>query len=347
MILRTTILSATLAATLWAALPCPAARAEAPAADGRLTVQMRPTDDLKAVYATVESVRETRARARISGTVADLRVTEGDKVAAGQVLATVRDPKLILQMTALDARIRSLEAQQHQAETDLSRARQLRSSGTGTQQKLDDAQTALDVIRAQIAAMKAERSVTEQQLREGEVLAPAGGRVLHVDVITGAVIMPGEPVAALATETYILRLRLPERHARLMRVGDPVLVGDRGLAATRETGALKRGRVVQVYPEMASGQVVADAEVAGLGDFFVGERVRVHVATGTRDAVVIPPDYLARRFGTDFVTLADGMETPVQVGGTVPAMEGRPGGLEILSGLHPGEVIVKPAEATR
>lgn len=329
-----------IAMLLTALLAAPAVAAETPA--GGLTVEVRPTEDLKAVFATVESVHETRARTRIAGTVAELRITEGDKVASGQVLATVRDPKLTLQLAALDARIQSLDAQQRQAETELSRARQLRVSGTGSQQRLDDAQTALDVVRAQAAAMKAERSVVEQQLREGEVLAPAAGRVLHVDVISGAVVMPGEPVATLATETYVLRLRLPERHARFMHVGDPVMVGDRGLAATPEPAALRRGRVTQVYPEMAGGQVVADAEVSGLGDFFVGERVRVYVATGTRDAIVIPPDYVARRLGADFVRLADGTETPVQVGGMVPAVAGHTGGLEILSGLKSGEVITKP-----
>ncbi|UKJ77196.1 efflux RND transporter periplasmic adaptor subunit [Azospirillum brasilense] len=328
---------------LAALLPVSATAAE----PGTLTVQPRPVEDLKAVFATVESVRETLARTRIGGTVADLKATEGDKVTVGQVIATVHDPKLPLQLAALDARIRALTAQQHQAELELGRARQLRSSGTGTQQRLDDAQAALDVARAQIAAMEAERSVVDQQAREGEVLAPAAGRILQVKVIDGAVVMPGEPVASIATDTYILRLRLPERHARFLKEGDPVLVGQRGLApvALAEPGAtaLVRGAVRQVYPEMAGGQVIADATVSGLGDFFVGERVRVYVATGTRDAVVIPPDWLLRRFGTDFVRLADGSEVPVQAGGEIPTVGDRPGGLEILSGLKPGDVIVRPA----
>ena len=224
-------------------LPLSATAAE----PGSLTVQPRPVEDLKAVFATVESVRETLARARISGTVADLTVTEGDKVTVGQVIATVRDPKLPLQLTALDARIRALTAQQHQAELELDRARQLRASGTGTQQRLDDAQAALDVARAQIAAMEAERSVVAQQLWEGQVLAPAAGRVLQVKVIAGAVVMPGEPVASITTDTYILRLRLPERHARFLKEGDPVLVGQRGLAPVTVTDpgatALARGAV--------------------------------------------------------------------------------------------------------
>ncbi|XEY17923.1 efflux RND transporter periplasmic adaptor subunit [Azospirillum sp. HJ39] len=318
----------------------------------RITVQPRPVEDLKAVFATVESVHETLARTRIGGTIAGLKVKEGDKVTMDQVVATVRDPKLPLQLAALDARIQALQAQQHQAELELDRARQLRASGSGTQQRLDDAQAAMDVARAQIAAMRAERAVVDQQLREGDVSAPANGRILQVKVIDGAVVLPGEPVASIAVETYVLRLHLPERHARFIHEGDPVLVGDRGLAPVTPSGVgaaqeakapnLKRGTVRQVYPEMANGQVVADATVTGLGDFFVGERVRVYVATGTRDAVMVPSDWIIRRFGTDFVRLTDGTEIPVQVGNTIPTIGDQSGGLEVLSGLRPGDVIVRP-----
>jgi len=352
---RRTAPLALVATLLLAAVPLSGVRAQSNADTDRLTVQPRPVEDLKAVFATVESVHETLARTRIGGTIADLKAKEGDKVTMGQVVATVRDPKLPLQLAALDARIQALQAQQHQAELELDRARQLRASGTGTQQRLDDAQSAVDVARAQIAAMKAERAVVDQQLREGDVFAPANGRILQVKVIDGAVVMPGEPVASIATETYVLRLHLPERHARFLHEGDPVLVGDRGLAPVTPPGGeaaqepktldLKRGTVRQVYPELASGQVVADATVTGLGDFFVGERVRVYVATGTREAFVIPPDYVLRRFGTDFVRLADGTEAPVQVGGPVPKVGDQPGGLEVLSGLKPGDVIVRPEGA--
>lgn len=343
---------ALIATLLLSIAPLYRAQAQMKADADRITVQPRPVEDLKAVFATVESIRETLARTRIGGTIAGLKVKEGDKVTMGQVVATVRDPKLPLQLAALDARIQALQAQQHQAELELDRARQLRASGSGTQQRLDDAQAAMDVARAQIAAMRAERAVVDQQLREGDVSAPANGRILQVKIIDGAVVLPGEPVASIAIETYVLRLHLPERHARFMHEGDPVLVGDRGLApvtppggaAAQETKALnlKRGTVRQVYPEMANGQVVADATVTGLGDFFVGERVRVYVATGTRDAVMVPPNWIIRRFGTDFVRLTDGTETPVQVGNTIPTIDDQPGGLEVLSGLRPGDVIVRP-----
>lgn len=316
------------------------------AAEDRMTVESRPVEDLKAVFATVDSVRQAKARTRIGGTLSGLTVREGDRVEVGQVIATVGDPKLPLQIAALDARLQSLQAQQRQAEIELDRARQLRATGIGSQQKLDDAMTALDVVRAQMAAMKADRAVVEQQLREGNVLAPAAGRVLQVPLVDGVVVLPGEAVATIATESYVLRLRLPERHARFMKQGDPVLVGARGLAPDPAAG-LARGTVRRVYPELEDGQVVADAEVSALGDYFVGERVRVLVATGNREAILIPPDYLVRRLGLDMVRLADGTEIPVQAGRPVPGdgSDNGSGAIEILSGLRPGDVIVKAGAA--
>lgn len=303
----------------------------------RLTVSAQPIEDLKAVFATVESVNQAQARVRISGTVERLAVDEGDRVAAGQELAVVRDDKLPLQLAEIDARLGAQQAVRRQAQLELDRARQLHAAGTGTQARLDEARAALDVADGQIAALGAARALIEQQLAEGRVLSPAEGRVLAVPVVAGAVVMPGEPVATIAADAYVLRLRLPERHARFLKPGDAVLVGARGLAEDGE--ALRQGRIRQVYPRLDDGQVTADAEVAGLGDYFVGERVRVLVGTGRRAAIVIPPAYVVRRAGTDFVTLADGGAVPVQVGGPVPALPGQAGGLEILSGLRPGDVL--------
>ena len=304
------------------------------AAAEEFVVAVRQIADLKAVFATVESVDVTPARTRIGGTIEALAVDEGSRVELGQRLAVVGDPKLPLQLVALDARIRSLRAQRELASIELERARALRQSGTVSQARLDEARTPLDVVDSGLAAMTAERAVVAEQLAEGAVLAPAAGRVLQVNVVDGAVVMPGETVATIAAESYILRLRLPERHARFIAEGDRVLVGSRGLeTAPRD---LAEGRVRQVYPEMEQGRVVADIAVAGIGDYFVGERARVFVSTGERPAFVVPAAYLYRRFGVDYALVKDVGETVVQTG--LPVEDG----VEVLSGLRPGDVLLPP-----
>ena len=100
-------------------------RGAARAAEEIFVVTPSAVPDQKAVFATVESRRVVPGRSRIGGTVAALAVKEGDHVELGQVIATVGDEKLALQMKSLDAQIAGLEAQLAQAQTDLARAEDL------------------------------------------------------------------------------------------------------------------------------------------------------------------------------------------------------------------------------
>lgn len=315
--------------------------ASAVAAAEVVTVAPVTVDDAKEVLATVESVRAPLARARIGGTLEKVAVVEGDRVAKDDVLAVVVDPKLKLQLQAADARIAALEAKLTLVQMELDRVRQLRVTGAAPQAKLDDSQTQLVVTKAEIAAAQAEKSVLEQQVVEGRVLAPDAGRVLKVVGVEGQVIMPGEPVASLATATYVLKLRLPERHARFIRQGDAIVVAGRGLDRATDTRPIA-GKIVRVYPELDQGRVVADAEAAGMGDYFVGERVSVFVSTGKRETFVVPKDAVINREGLTFVRLEGLGEVPVQIGVPRPATGDAPAGVEILTGLKAGDRVVRP-----
>lgn len=301
---------------------------------GEFTVAPTEVEDRKAVIATVEPARQLVARARIGGTIVQLGVKEGDRVAAGAEIARVVDQKLALQMQALDSRIRSQQAQRDQTKLDFDRISELVKRGVSTQTQLDQARTAFDVAERNLAAMKSDRDVIVQQTAEGAVLAPGAGRVLTVPVSGGRVLMPGETVATIAEDQYILRLQLPERHARFMRAGDSVLIAGRGDAAS--TRSMQTGKVRLVYPEIAGGRVVADVDVAGLGDFFIGERTRVFVSTGKRTTFVVPAATIYERAGVSFVKLKDGSEVVVQTGDKTPE------GVEILSGLKAGDVTLVP-----
>jgi RND family efflux transporter MFP subunit len=302
------------------------------------TVAPKTVADEKAVFATVESANIVPARARIGGTVAELSVKEGDEVKQGQIVATVGDEKLVLQMKSLDAQIAGLEAQLTQAQSDLTRAEDLFSKGTIPKTRLDEARTAFNVATNAHRARIAERSVIEQQLAEGKVLAPTAGRVLQVPVTAGTVILAGEPVARIAEKNFVLRLRVPERHARFLKAGDTVRIDSEELGAN---GA-KFGTIKLVYPQIEDGRVVADALVDGLGDYFVGERIRVWVSSGERTSVIVPASFIVTRFGIDYARLRRGnsaIDVPVQRGRALPRPD-MPDALEILSGLKAGDVLV-------
>lgn len=106
-------------------LAAPARSQTATVSDGEFIAKLTAVEDLKAVFATVESVRVAAARTRIGGTITELVVTEGTPVERGQKIALVTDPKLRLQLEALASRIQSLEAQRANAKAAFDRVREL------------------------------------------------------------------------------------------------------------------------------------------------------------------------------------------------------------------------------
>lgn len=305
-----------------------------------IVVAPRQVADDKAVFATVESISVVPARGRIGGTIVALNVREGDAVTRGQPIAVIADEKLALQLKALDAQIEALQAQAGQAQTDFDRINGLVERGTLPRVKLDEARTALNVAENGLRARSAERAVVQQQSTEGQVLAPADGRVLKKPVVIGSVVLPGDPIATIAQQDFKLRLRVPERHARFLKAGDKVRVdGDEGGGRALQTGV-----VDLVYPQIEDGRVIADARVDNIGEYFVGDRLRVWVSGGERSAIVVPARALTTRFGVDYVRLQSAkgaIDVPVQRGRDRLSAE-TPDGVEILSGVHAGDVLVLP-----
>jgi len=294
-----------------------AAFGAAPVGAEILSVAPRSVSDEKAVFATVESISVVPARGRIGGTVVQLNFREGDPVVSGQAIAAVGDEKLALQMKSLDAQIDALQAQSNQAQTDFDRIQGLVDRGILPRVRLDEARTALNVAENGLRARTAERAVIQQQLNEGQVLAPAGGRVLRKLVTVGSVVLPGDPIAMIAQQDFKLRLRIPERHAQFVKAGDRVRVDGSEFG----NQASKFGVIDLVYPQIEDGRVIADATVEGLGEYFVGDRLRVWIPSETRSAFVIPSNYVTTRFGIDYVHIRRGdqtIDTPVQRGRTGP-----------------------------
>ncbi|TPO11852.1 efflux RND transporter periplasmic adaptor subunit [Mesorhizobium sp. B1-1-5] len=299
--------------------------------------------EMKAVYGQVESRTILPARARISGTVASIRVSEGVQVSKGDVIATVVDDKLALQLRAADAKIAALNSQLDSARTDLQRAQDLLAKGAAAQSRVDAAKTQFDVVTNQLAAAIAEKAVIEQSTREGDILAPADGRVLTVPVATGSVIMAGEPAARVASGQYYLRLSLPERHAVEITEGARVDIGERGTGTNAGFVKASEGRIAKIYPEIENGRVIADVEVVDIGTYFVNERTLVSIPVAKRIMLGVPPEALRTVHGIDYVTIetADGpLEAAVVLGGKFQDA-GQPR-VEILSGLADGDKVVLP-----
>ncbi len=287
----------------------------------------------KAVYGRIEARSRIPARARLGGTLLSLGVSEGDIVAAGQVLAKVVDAKIDYQLAAIDAQLQTLAAQMDNAKVELTRGEDLLARGVTTAQRLDALRTQVDVLTGQIAAVGADRKVLEQQALEGAVLAPIAGRVLSVPVATGVVVLPGEAVATIGGGGIFLRIAVPERHAAFLQAGAVIEI---------ETAiGPSRGTLARIFPLIENGRVIADVEVPDLPDSFIDARVLVRLPVDTRSALMVPEAAVITRTGLDFVEVA-GPEGPVLrtvVLGKRQTLDGA-AMIEVLSGLKAGDPVV-------
>ena len=311
----------------------------APQAD-RLTIRAQTVADLKPVPATLTTRDMAEARARISGTLVAMAVKEGDVVRQGQLIGRIKDDRLSLQTGAFDAQVAAAAAEAARAQADLARTRDLFSHGVYAQARLDQVEAQAKAANANLTAARAQRGASAELGAQGAILAPATGRVLVADVPVGSVVMAGQSVARITAGPLVVRIELPEGQARALKVGDTV-----DLAAEDLRGVAARGTITQIYPSITGGQVTADVTAPNLPGDLIGQRVRVAIRIGERQAIVIPRRYVATRFGVDYARLvgADGAisESPIQTRAS-PAADT----VEVLSGLRLGDVLT-PAEAAR
>ncbi|MDD2878083.1 MAG: efflux RND transporter periplasmic adaptor subunit [Acidiphilium sp.] len=326
---------------LGCALALPLPESPASAAPPRFTVTRQTLTELAPVFGTVEGVRTLPARARISGTVARIDVKDGDHVTAGQTLATIADSTLLTRQTTLDAQVKGARAQLAEAQLDFSRTQRLVGQGAVSRASFDQARSVLRVAESTLAATLAQRDTITKQIDQGAVRAPHAGLVLHTPIAAGSVLMPGDVVAELAQAPFRVRLAVPERDTRFVHVGALIRVDGAELGAAPTLF----GTIDEIKPGISDGRLIAYATVPNLPDRFVGIRVEAWLPAQEHQAIVIPVSFILTLSGSDYARVRqnDGtvIEVPIQRGAARPTPT-MPDGIEVLSGLSTGEVLVPP-----
>lgn len=154
------------------------------------TVQYQPEAPQRSFVGTVRPRIETDMGFRVAGKVAQRLVEVGDRVAAGQPLATLDEVDLRLQAEQAEAERRAATGVLAQAAAAEGRVKELRARGWATEAQMDQARASADEARARLN--RAERSVelTRNSLSYATLTAGNPG------VVTATLINPGQVVGA-------------------------------------------------------------------------------------------------------------------------------------------------------
>lgn len=268
---------------------------------------------VKAQAASVPEITEYLAQLRsrhsaainpqVEGYVTQIFAASGDTVSAGQALMQIDPLKQEATVDTQAANRASKQATVRLAQVQYERAEKLFEATVISKQELDNARTALETAKADLAALEAQVKQEQVQLHYFKVTAPMKGVVGDIPVRVGdrvtvatlltTVDQPGE------LEAYI---NVPVERSKDLRMGLPVeLLEPNGQVAART-------QITFISPEVSpdTQTILAKAGVDNRGGRLRTAQVsRARITWARHDGPVVPVLAVSRISGQYFAFVAE------------------------------------------
>lgn len=349
-----------------AAISAACGQAGASAAESTPAVVEAPVVDVAVVRATVGTVQSAleisgtlAARTRVGiqpklpGRLDRVLVDIGDRVSAGQVVATIDRGEVDAALDAVTAAVGVARASLESAEAALAnaaleqdRAKILFEGGALPRQRLDTAQTAhrsavaqRELAKANLAQAEATVRRAREVQRDTTLRAPVAGFVVERNYDAGAI--PGDLPIVVVADLRQLKLEagVSELEAGRLKKGVPAVV-----SVQAKPGETFTGELAAIAPEVDERNRhfriemrVANADGALLAGMYATARL---VLAAADNAVTLPREAVTTRDGQRIVLKVDGDTVTA-----MPVVEGLNDGrrVQIVSGLAAGDQVIADA----
>ncbi|WP_426756728.1 efflux RND transporter periplasmic adaptor subunit [Myxococcus sp. Y35] len=309
--------------------PAPAAAQAAPPVVkvvSARTVQAAPTES---VTGTLFPAQGLMVGFEVGGRLAAVRVTKGQAVKKGDVLAQL-DPEIAdAQVAQAEAAVAAAEAAHTMAADVAARNQTLQQQGgvSDLQHRTSAAQAAQ--AQAQWMAAKAQLAQARASRRRHDLRAPFDGTLIDVPEQTGATVAPGTPLFKLERlDTLTLKTTVSESLRSQLVPGTKVRVESVGAPVSTEEAVV---RTILPSADPATRRVPVELAVPNADGRFVAHTLaRAVLSLGeARDAQVLPGSA---------VSALDGDHVWVVTSGQVRRVD-----VQVLERREPDEVVVLAA----
>jgi len=304
----------------------------------------------------IEPDIEIGIKSQVAGVVRELFVEDGDYVTAGARLLEVKPNPTPIELAEAKRQVELRQIELENMERDLERKRELRGRDFITQEELELAEREFERSRIQVQ-MATERvalletgkvRIADRDI-EGVIRSPIDGFVLETRVETGD---PVVPLSAFQEGTVLITMA--EMNNLIFRgTVDEIDVGKlhEGMPADVKVGALPdaavRGEVylisLKARSEDNSTVFPIEVRLTEVGDAVLraGYSANVDIIIDRRDDVLVIPERLVRTeddVSRVTILLPDGETEEREIEtGLSDALS-----IEVVSGLHEGDLVVEP-----
>ncbi len=302
------------------------------------TVRLAQVPVVISTVGTTEPYARATLATRLLGRVQEVRVHEGQRVAAGAVLVRIEGGDLDARQRQAASVLQEAQAVLANVSTHLRRTRNLYAQRAVPKQRLDEAETEHLRAEAAVAAAKGALQEVDATLGYATVRAPFAGVVVHKFVQVGDMASPGTPLCTMEQQERMkVTVEVAEQDLPFVHLQSAVQVEVEALATTHPGSWI--GNVETLVPaadptsRTFQVQVVVDNPDGVLRS---GMFARVGFEKGARPGLLVAETAVLRRGQLEGVfVVQDGRARLrwVRVGKAFGSQR------EVIAGLEAGDVI--------
>ncbi|MEO5582645.1 MAG: efflux RND transporter periplasmic adaptor subunit [Saprospiraceae bacterium] len=242
------------------------------------------------LHGSVTADQQLFINAKMPGTAQRINIKTGDRVGAGQIVATL-DDALVKQSIA------EVEQQQSFANDLFEKQKALWDQKLGTEVQFLSAKNNKEAVEKRMATTKEQWAMTK-------ITAPISGIIDEVMIKPGQAVAPGTPIARLINFSKLkITAEVPESFAGKIKAGNVIKIYFPDIQKDYDSHIAYVSPVINVVNRTFKAEAALPANMSGVLPNMIAV-IKIVDYTNPR-AIVIPINYLQKDSGGDFVMVAD------------------------------------------
>jgi len=294
---------------------------------------------------TVEARIETQLAFRVLGRVIARKVSVGDVVRKGDVVAAIDPLALELAVKSSQSELSNAQAQLTNAASTEERQRSLLESRSGSEAAYEEAELGRKSASAAVAKAQANLDKAEEQLGYAQLRAEFDGVVTATSAEVGQVVAAGQSIATIARpEQSDAVIDIPVASFDGLKVGSPFEVALQLDPTIRTSGTVR-----EIAPEAEAATRTRRTKITLIDPppaFRLGSVVTATATVDAQPTILLPSSSILTKDGKPNVWVVDTAAAKVSIrpiridgeiveGGSVRIAEGvKPGDRVVIAGVH-------------